>query len=189
MACAATLRPRAVRAGLGGLGLGIGLTLLFAPHAAAEPENTPADPPPPLAAVAPMSVLSADVAQADVPAVPADAAQAVPAATPLAADPAEGVPHLPTPDNLPPGTTQAPSEGSKLGYIRDLWHAVRTQDVTMSDALLLFTQRPMDADTPVEAMSPRSAPIVLPDPAAPPVADAPIMDAPIMTELPAPPAP
>lgn len=82
------------------------------------------------------------------------------------------MPHLPTPENLPPGTTQAPSEGSKLGYIRDLWYAVRTQDVTMSDAVLLFTQRPMDADTPLDAMSPRSEPIPVPDPAAPPAADA-----------------
>ena len=110
---------------------------------------------------------------ASVPLTAAAEPGAAPAA--LAATPAEGVPHLPTPDNLPPGTTQAPSEGSKLGYIRDLWHAVRTQDVTMSDALLLFAQRPMDADTPLEAMSPRSEPVAAPDPAAPPAAEAPIL--------------
>jgi len=181
MACAATMRARAARAGLGGLvsGIGFGLAVLVSPHAAAEPENTPAEPPPPLAAVAPAPVLPGE-GQA---AAPAAAPAADPAAAPLAA-PVEGVPHLPSPDNLPPGATQAPSEGSKLGYIRDLWHAVRTQDVTMSDALLLFTQRPMDADTPLSEMTPRSAPIVVPDPAAPPAAEAPILP-----DVPAPPAP
>jgi hypothetical protein len=158
------------------------LAVLMAPHAAAEPEVAPADPPPPLAIVAPAPVLPGEVVQAAASAAAAPAATAS-AATPLATTPTEGVPHLPTPENLPPGTTQAPSEGSKLGYIRDLWHAVRTQDVTMSDAVLLFTQRPMDADTPLDAMSPRSEPILVPDPAAPPAAEAPIL-----AEVPAPPA-
>lgn len=186
MAFAATVRTRVARTGLGGLGLGIGLALLAAPIAAAEPENTPADPPAPLAAVSVLpgeSAPSAASATAALAASPASAAAAaVPASGAVAAAPAEGVPHLPTPDNLPPGTTQAPSEGSKLGYIRDLWHAVRTQDVTMSDALLLFTQRPMDADTPLTAMSPRSAPTTESDPAAPPAADVTVL-----AEVPAPP--
>lgn len=185
MACAVTMRTRAARAGLGGLGFGIGLAVLMAPHAAAEPEIAPADPPPPLAIVAPAPVLPGEAVQAAAPALPGEVVQAsAGAAATLATAPAEGVPHLPTPDNLPPGATQAPSEGSKLGYIRDLWHAVRTQDVTMSDAVLLFTQRPMDADTPLAEMSPRSAPMLVPDPAAPPVADAPIL-----AEVPAPPVP
>jgi hypothetical protein len=63
------------------------------------------------------------------------------------APPPTGVPHLLSPDNLPPGTTDAPAgspEGRGVGYLRDLWHALRTQDVSMADALLLMTQRPMD---------------------------------------------
>lgn len=48
----------------------------------------------------------------------------------------------------------------------------------MSDAVLLFTQRPMDADTPLDAMSPRSEPILRSDLAAPPAAEAPIPEVP-----------
>lgn len=58
-----------------------------------------------------------------------------------------GVPHLPSPENLPPGTTDAPSDpaqGRGVAYLRELWHALQTQDVSMDDALLLLTQRPLD---------------------------------------------
>ena len=55
------------------------------------------------------------------------------------------VPHLPSPDNLPPGTTREPPERRTLGYLRDIWNTVRTEDVTMSDMLLLIAQRPMNA--------------------------------------------
>ena len=34
-----------------------------------------------------------------------------------------------------------------MAYLRDLWHAVQTQEISGSGALLLLTQRPMDADT------------------------------------------
>src|ERR1700687_340388 len=63
------------------------------------------------------------------------------------APPPTGVPHLLSPDNLPPGTTDAPvgsPEGRGVGYLRDIWHALQTQNVSMADALLLMTQRPMD---------------------------------------------
>lgn len=90
---------------------------------------------------------------------------AAPAAGPTA--PPNGTPHLPSPDNLPPGTTtteDAP-QNRTLSYLRDLFHAVRTQDVTMGDALILFAQRPMDTKAPVQAMSPRTAPSADPAPA------------------------
>lgn len=77
---------------------------------------------------------------------PADpAAEAV---TPLAA-PTDGVPHLSSPDNLPPGTSDTPTapEGARMAYLRDLWHAVQTQEISGAGALLLLTQRPMDANT------------------------------------------
>ncbi len=66
--------------------------------------------------------------------------------------PPDGVPHLSSPENLPPGTTDTPPDGGQprtLGYLRDLWHAVQTQEVSGRDALLLLTQRPMNASTPV----------------------------------------
>lgn len=67
----------------------------------------------------------------------------VPAAAPAPVE------HLSSPDNLPPGTTSVdtPPQG-RLGYWRDLLHAMRTQEVSGSDALLLLTQRPLDASTP-----------------------------------------
>lgn len=69
--------------------------------------------------------------------------------------PANGTAHLPSPESLPPGTTQAAPEQRSLGYLRDIWNAVRHEDVTMRDALLLLAQRPMDA--PTEGMSPHTA--------------------------------
>lgn len=69
-------------------------------------------------------------------------------ATALAA-PTDGVPHLSSLDNLPPGTSATPtdSDGHRMAYLRDLWHAVQTQEISGAGALLLLTQRPMDADT------------------------------------------
>ena len=97
--------------------LGIGLGLLVAPAAVADPEDS---------------------------GEPAPAVSAV-----VSAAPADGVPHLPSPDNLPPGTTQAAPEGPKMSYLRYLWQAVQTPGITMSDALVLIAQRPMDAQAPV----------------------------------------
>jgi hypothetical protein len=84
--------------------------------------------------------------------------------------PPDGMPHLPSPENLPPGTTDDPSAlppSHGLSYLRDLWHAVQTQDVSGGDALLLLTQRPMDPN----ALPPAGMPA---GPQAPPPAAAPI---------------
>jgi hypothetical protein len=77
-----------------------------------------------------------------------------PAAVPAEAAVPAAVPHLPSPDNLPPGTTtEAPSQG-RMDYLRYLWNAVRSQDVTMGNAALLLAQRPMSADaTPPAGVS------------------------------------
>jgi hypothetical protein len=78
--------------------------------------------------------------------------------------PPEGVPHLSSPENLPPGTTNDPVVAPRsrgLSYLQDLWHAVQTQEVSMSDALLLLTQRPMDphaAPPPGVAAGPQQPP-------------------------------
>ncbi len=101
--------------------------------AAAEPA------PPPLPAPVPLPVEG-------LPAATEAPSQAV---TNTAGEPAaEGVPHLPSPENLPPGTSAAPENPNqpRLAYVRDLWHAMRTHEVSGTDALLLLTQRPMDAD-------------------------------------------
>jgi len=67
---------------------------------------------------------------------------------------ADAVSHLPSPDNLPPGTTQEPPERRTLGYLRDIWNTVRTEDVTMSDMLLLIAQRPMSTGSAPVATTP-----------------------------------
>ena len=67
----------------------------------------------------------------------------------ICATPPDGMPHLSSPENLPPGTTDTPPDGGQprtLGYLRDMWHAVQTQEVSGRDALLLLTQRPMNAE-------------------------------------------
>ncbi|MCH9667589.1 MAG: hypothetical protein K0U80_06985, partial [Actinomycetia bacterium] len=85
------------------------------------------------------------------PALPPAAEDSAQAITNAAAEPlVEGVPHLPSLENLPPGTTDTPLTPNqpRLSYLRDLWHAMRTQEVSGGDALLLLTQRPMTADAP-----------------------------------------
>jgi hypothetical protein len=64
-----------------------------------------------------------------------------------------------------------------MSYLRDIWHAYQTQEVDGKGALLLLTQRPMDANAvPPPGMpanpTPPTAPLPLdapPPPQAPPV--------------------
>ena len=167
--------------------LGAAVAVAAAPVAAASPDE-PADPPAP-------TILVADAATA--PATPETPTEIGPAAADAVAPaltdsdvltaaaeaitPADGVAHLPSPDNPPPGTsTEAPEESGRVGYLRDLWHAVRTQDVTMTDALLLFTQRSLDgkapppgmATTPRSQLGPSDLPLAEPVPDAAAVAPA-----------------
>ncbi|MEE9244121.1 MAG: transglycosylase family protein [Mycobacterium sp.] len=92
----------------------------------------------------------------------------------------EGTPHLTSPANLPPGTTMDPSlagnSSPNVNYLREIWHAIKTQDVSGSDALLALTQRPLTTpDTrggpppslPVPVAADAAAPIPAADPAAP----------------------
>jgi hypothetical protein len=117
---AATISP-ASRTGTAAIcGLSVAAALVMtAPSALADPQ----DPPPPL------------------PAPVAQAAGGDPVAAPA------GVPHLASPQNLPPGTTDAPVDPPQsrgLSYLRELWNAMQTQDINKKDALLLLTQRPLD---------------------------------------------
>ena len=119
----------------------------------------------------------ADPAPNPAPAAPAPADPA--AADPAA--PAKSVPHLSSPENLPPGTTSdAPGQsGGRLSYWRQLWRAYQTQDVSGGDALLLLTQRPLDANaTPPAGLpaGPQSVPTMTltgPVPGTGPLAPAP----------------
>jgi len=113
-----------------------------APIADAQPasEWTFADP----AADAPQSW----ALHADAPLAPA----ADTADTPAAAPATEGVPHLSSPQNLPPGTTTEPGTDSahpNLTYVRELWHAVQTQEISGNDMLLALSQRSLAGPAPV----------------------------------------
>jgi hypothetical protein len=131
------------------------------------PAPLPADAPAPQEAVMTETSLDAPLAPAPMDPVLPPGPPAQPAATPSLPDvpapvydaanqamttgevPAAGVPHLVSPTNLPPGTTedrsQLPSQGRNLTYIKELWHAIQTQDVSVNDAILGFAQRPLDS--------------------------------------------
>jgi hypothetical protein len=133
----------------GGLGVTAAL-MLAAPTALADPATPIPPPPPPPAQDAAVQGVAAD------PALPPEA-----------------VPHLPSPENLPPGTIDDPVAPSqpRLTYLRELWHAVQTQEVSGSDALLLLTQRPLDANAaPPPGVAPGPQPPLEPPlpPALPP---------------------
>lgn len=121
-----------------------------------------------------LAVLAAPAAAAEqvLPAEPAVPVSADPASVPEGQTVAhsEGVSHLPSPESLPPGTTQTPPQRRTLGYLRDIWQAVRTEDVTMGDALLLLAQRPMNSVAPGTAPQQRPITVPLPadDPSVPP---------------------
>jgi hypothetical protein len=138
----------------------VAATVLSAPTALAEPDPlvpapAPAPAPPPVPA----------------PGGTIQAAAAEPAAAP------EGVPHLSSLENLPPGTTDTPLDADQprgLTYLKDLWHAVQTQEVSGRDALLLLTQRPLDPNAaPPPGMSSNPTPPLPLDPAPAPPPPAP----------------
>ena len=107
------------------------------------------------------------MAEPDVPPTPLPP---VPPAGETVAAPAEGVPHLPSPDAPPPGSTMDPSvmagtESPNVSYLRDLWHAVQSQEISGKEALLLgISQRNLNTPIPPQAPGP-NVPI---SPAAPP---------------------
>ena len=186
--------------------LGVAAALLWAPAAMAVPD-VPVDPSVPPAVVEPAPAAAEAAPAVDPLAMPP--AEAVPPPVPgadavlLTVTPPDGVPHLATPDALPPGTTQQQTRNSSTrGYLKDVWEAVRSGDVTTGEALLLIAQRPMDSKgalqdmTPQQSTTPGAAPVpgaeaLPPAPeAVPPVAAVPAAEAAPPAEVPLPdPAP
>jgi hypothetical protein len=73
---------------------------------------------------------------------PAVVAAAAPAA------PADGVPHLPSPENLPPGTTTAstaPPTNPNVSYLKDVWRAIQNDEIDRSGLLMALAQRSFTA--------------------------------------------
>ncbi|KDE99085.1 transglycosylase [Mycolicibacterium aromaticivorans JS19b1 = JCM 16368] len=143
----------------------------FVPQAPADPAVPPTLPPTP----------------APAPADPAPA-PAAPGTDAVAASPTgqlpDGMPHLTSPENLPPGTSdqpEGPQEGPNVTYLKELWHAIQTQQVSKGDALLALTQRPMN--TPVTNDPSMGTPPGDPNAPAPAPADP---NAPLVPAAPAP---
>jgi hypothetical protein len=137
--------------------------LTLAPTALADP--LPVVPLPPAPAPADPAAVTPP------PPAPAPDGTVQAAAADPATPPAE-VPHLSSPENLPPGTTDTPPDPNQprsLTYLQDLWHAVQTQEVSGKDALLLLTQRPMNADAVPPPGMPANPPTAPLPPEAPPV--------------------
>ncbi len=164
---------------------------VWALHTDAPLQPAPAPPVPrlhrrPPAVAAPAPDPLAPINAIDVPQSAVDAAnQAVSGELPVPAE----VPHLSSPDNLNPGTTidrAAVTDASpNVSYLKEIWHAIQTQDVTGKDALLALTQRPLTTpDVRAGAASPNLPGQLPADPALappPPPAPAPGLPAPAGT--------
>lgn len=91
----------------------------------------------------------------------------------------EATPHLVSPDNLPPGTTVdpalVPSESPNVTYLKEIWHAIQTQDISGSDALLALTQRPLTTPDPGGPAPSMPVPVGADPAAVPPPAPAPVL--------------
>jgi hypothetical protein len=154
-----------------------------APTALADPVvPVPPPPPPPFALAEPVVPVPPPPPPTEIPAQPL----ADPAAPPTEA------PHLYSPENLPPGTSAVPvgpPQGRGLAYLRELWHAVQTQEVSGADALLLLTQRPMNPGAaPPRGLPPGPQPALPPAPLPP--AETPVPpETTVPAEAPVPPTP
>lgn len=116
------------------------------------PAPAPASGPDVLAAPAPDPLAPLNAVNIAAPAFDA-ANQAVSGQVPdgLPQLPAE-IPHLSSPENLPPGTTDIPGDPvarPNVSYLKELWHAVQTQEISGNGALLALAQRPMTAQAPM----------------------------------------
>jgi hypothetical protein len=119
-----------------------------------------------LALVATASPAAADPADPTVPPVPVNTVPAPEAPNVQAAGtdaspppPPQGVPHLASPDALPPGATMDPSvmgdESPNVSYLKDIWQAVQNHEISGKEALLLgISQRGMNTPYPDQAPGP-----------------------------------
>ena len=82
------------------------------------------------------------------PSAPADPATPIPPAPDTVTQAAPGpVPHLSSPSNLPPGTSNNPVDGTEpagVSYARQIWEAIQDNDISWRQGLILLAQRPMD---------------------------------------------
>lgn len=61
------------------------------------------------------------------------------------------VPHLSSLQNLPPGTSATPVDGTEsegASYAQSIWEAIQNHDINWKQGLFLLAQRPMDPNAP-----------------------------------------
>ncbi|MDA0251869.1 MAG: transglycosylase, partial [Actinobacteria bacterium] len=81
-----------------------------------------------------------------------------------------GVPHLPSPDSPPPGTSNepvGPPTNPNVSYLKDLWQALKNDEIDRNDLLVALAQRSFTSPIPGEATAPAQAvdPALAADPA------------------------
>jgi resuscitation-promoting factor RpfA len=140
------------------------------------PPPGPAPVDPLAAAPAPAPDALAPLNAVDIPAPAFDAANQV-----ASGQIPDGMQHLSSPENLPQGYTtdesELPAQSPNVTYLKDLWHAIQTQDISGKDALLALTQRPLT--TPAQenvngaGLGPSLGPAPVADAAAPLPGDVP----------------
>jgi hypothetical protein len=151
-----------------------------------------------LAVMATASPAGADPVQPTIPPAPVSSTDPAPpsAATVQSADtgaatlPPNGMPHLASPDALPPGSTMVPQDNDSpnVSYLKDLWQAVQDHEISAKEALVMgLAQRGMNTPYPDQAPGP-NVPITPADPAQAP-AIAPALPAPPPPGDPLPPTP
>jgi hypothetical protein len=94
-----------------------------------------------LAALAATAISAAPSALADPATPPPPAPDTVTQAAP------GPVPHLSSLNNLPPGTSVDPVDGTEsagVSYARQVWEAIQDHDLSWGQGLILLAQRPMD---------------------------------------------
>ncbi len=123
----------------------------------------PADPaaPAPAAVVAPVPAAVAAPAPGD-PTAPGDPSAPAPAAPQVVAagQLQDGVPHLPSPQAPPPGTSTDPGQAGNpnVSYLKELWHAVQDQQIDKNELLLALAQRSFTGPIPAGDAAPAPAP-------------------------------
>ncbi|MBJ7341052.1 transglycosylase family protein [Mycolicibacterium sp.] len=141
------------------------------------PAPAPPLPAPDAAAPAPIAAPAPDplapLNDVNVPGPVFDAANQV--VTDGIAAPPNGIPHLASPDALPPGATMdpnaaGPADSPNTSYLKDLWQAVQNHDISGKEALIVgLSQRGMN--TPIPAQAPGPNVPITPGNAAPAPAD------------------
>jgi hypothetical protein len=115
------------------------------------------DPAAPAAVAAPAPDPLAPLNGVDIPAPAFDSAnQVVTDGVPV---PPNGIPHLASPDAPPPGSTMDPAaagtDGPNTSYLKDLWQAVQSHDISGKEALMMgLAQRGMNTPYPDQAPGP-----------------------------------